>query len=129
MIHPINPQTDLRILQGQINHLHAHYLQEHRESMLPFISLNDSIALIVGVALAVFSGMSGIAAVLVGVGGFGTLVGLGRYLLNLTPSLQKNKKAADAILSPGFYQYAMSDAKQLSSAERIIEAYQHYVSD
>lgn len=122
---PINPQ----VVQGQVYRLHAHYLFKHNEALLPYSYLNDGAAIIAAVALSTFSGLSGMAAVLIGIGGFGMIVGLGRFIISLTPCLQINKKAADAIIAPGFYEYAMANPRQLSSAGRIVATYQIFTQN
>ena len=123
----IHHEQDGQIVQRRVNQLHTHYLEKQKEVIMPFRTLIDSAALIAGVVLAIFSGMNGIAAVVLGIGVAGVFAGLGRIFMNLSSCLQKNQRAADAIISPGFYEYAMQNPRQLSSAQNIASAYNAYI--
>jgi hypothetical protein len=41
---------------------------------------------------------------------------------------QSNKNAADALISPGFYEFAMRDPRQLASAEQINAAFGRFLN-
>ena len=125
---PIPQDQDGQMVQRRVKQLHTHYLEKQKEIIMPWRTLIDSAALIAGVALAIFSGMNGIAAVFLGIGVAGVFAGLGRICMSLCSCLQKNQQAADAIISPGFYEYARGNPRQLlSSAENIGYAYQNYI--
>ena len=118
-------QPELRE-QRKITQLHAHYLEKQKDSVMPIKTLFDGLAIISGVVFTILSGLSGIPAVLLGIGIGIAFAGCSRSYINLTDRFQINQKAADAILSPGFYQYAMRNPQQLASAANIVRAHKSF---
>lgn len=117
------PTTERRIHQ-----LSQFYSEKHNEQILPYIYFNDSIALIAAVASAIFFELTGMMAVLFGIGFFGLVLGLGRWILNMSDCLYINQKAAAAVISPGFFHWALEQSPvNLSSADRIVQAHTNYV--
>jgi hypothetical protein len=111
--------TDLRKL----------YLDKQKAVEGPTKALTFLVALVVTIAVVLLGNMTTI------LGGFG--VGLCVTAINarfLTPHLvnrldQSNKNAADAIISPGFYEFAMENPRQLANAGQINAAFVRFLAN
>ena len=119
MAHPVAQNLELR----------GHYLLKHQEVYRPLETFTRGVSIIVGVAIAFFSCLPPGVALCVGIGSGLILSGLLKVLFNRLPtSLNVNQRAADALLSPGFFEAALAQNRRwLSSAENIIQAHRNYV--
>jgi hypothetical protein len=118
---------------GQLNYkkvtdLRSFYLDKQKLIEGPTKALTFLVGIVITVAVVV---LANIATFL---GGFG--VGLAVMATTaglLTPRLvnrldQTNKQAADAIISPGFYEFAIANPRQLANADQINAAFARFLA-
>lgn len=122
----LSREENRQVLHRRMNQLRAHYLEKQHEATLPWKSLIDGAAIIAGVAVAILSGLAEFSALFLGIGAASLVAGLGRICLYALPCFQKNQNAADAIISPGFYEHALQNPRSLATADNIQEAYHAY---
>ncbi len=125
---PVDAQSDAgRSLYGKMTDLRCHYQRKHAEANNPFKDLLLGVAIVVSVAAAVFSSFVGMSAFLFGVGIFAILTAVSMLLVRSSSS-KINQEAADALLSPGFFEHMQQEQKQLASAEKIVAAHKAWLA-
>jgi hypothetical protein len=102
----------------QVKELRFFYLEKQRRIELPTCALVSTAFLVGAVAIVILGNITSLA-VAFGIGICSGFIALAVHPL-LTKRLdQSNKNAADALISPGFYEFAMAHPRQLANAEQI----------
>jgi hypothetical protein len=103
----------------------AHYVNEQKSVDRPWDPLATEDTAIVGVAVALFSQLALLPAIIVGC----AVMGLMTAAINKLTTRWRdtsNKKAADALGALGFYEWATQNSKRLSDAAAIIAAHAEF---
>lgn len=109
------------------NNLRSYYLRKQEKANGPLKDLLTGVAMIISVAAAVFSSLTGFSAFFFGAGVYLVLKGLSYFLMNRSAVYTKNREAADAVISPGFLAHALQNPKQLASADSIVTAHKAWL--
>lgn len=126
VIEPIIEEGNLQ--NHQVTLIHKYYIEKHKETIMPWKSFIYGVALISAVSFAIFSQISGIAALVLQGGLMCLITGIGRILMDRISLLHVNERAAEALLSPGFYEYAAQNQENLASAETILTAHVQFLA-
>lgn len=124
-----NAEAQGKLQQRKVTELRNHYLSKQKEAEFPWKALVNGICLIAAVAAAIFASASlaWFPAVLIGFGMMTILNGIGDAIVKRLVD-QKYKNAADAIMAPGFYEFANQNPKQLANAATISESYNRFIA-
>lgn len=120
------------VQEGKLNHqkvveLRKFYIGKQKEIELPWVILGGVASLVAFLAIAILGNITSFLAA-VATGLWCGIVSMGLTPLILRRVDHSNRDAADALISPGFYEFALRNPRQLANAEQINGAYQRFLA-
>lgn len=115
--------------EGQLEHwkIRQWHLERQREINAPFEAICGGISLIISVAVAIFSQMALLPSLFLGAGTLLILTGIKRLVFKEVTLLNVHRQAANALNTPGFYEFGALNQINFYSAEMIVKSYQLFI--